>query len=265
VYVCSPVHAHAAAVEIIAATGKAILIEKPFATSATEAEAMFACANRHNVFLMEAMWTRFLPAWQQIRTLVDGGRIGEVRAVSASLGYPIVGGTRDDSLLDPTKGGGTLLEVGVYPAQVLQSYLGTPTEVEAVIIESDSGADLNVVAALRFGEKVASMQSSMTQMLPCSASISGTFGIIQVPAMFHAARRYEIHTLNGDRYDPFSVDLVAAEPDIGPLAYQAIHVADRIAQGETESDVMSPGDTVATLRIIDAIRESARSRSTLDS
>jgi len=265
VYVCSPVHAHAAALEVIAAAGKAVLIEKPFATCAAEAEAMFATAKRHEVFLMEAMWTRFLPAWQQIRALVDAGRIGEIRGASASLGFPIVGGARDNFLLDPAKGGGSLLEVGVYPAQFLQGYLGTPTAVAAAVIESETGVDLSVAAALTFGDKVASMQSSMTQLLPCSATISGTFGIIHVPAVFHAARRFEIHTLDGDAAHPFSVELVDAEPSIDPLAYQAIHVAERIAQGEAESDIMSPGDTVAALRIIDAIRESGRSRSTSDS
>ena len=88
VYVCSPVDAHAAAVEVIAAAGKAILIEKPFATSAAEAEAIFATAERHKVFVMEAMWTRFLPAWQQIRALIDGGRIGEINARSGQSRLP---------------------------------------------------------------------------------------------------------------------------------------------------------------------------------
>lgn len=261
VYVCSPVYAHAAAVEVIAAAGKAILVEKPFATSAVEAEAIFATAEQHDVFLMEAMWTRFIPAWHQIRALVDAGRIGEVRSISASIGFGIVGGPRDEYLLDPAKGGGSLLEIGVYPVQLLQDYLGMPTQVEATIVESESGVDLSVAAGLTFGDKIASVQSSIAQLLPNSASISGTAGIIQVPAFFHAARSFEIHTLNGTAEHPFSVERVDAEPDIGPLAYQAIHVAERIAKGETESDIMSPDDTVATLRIIDTIRESAHSRS----
>ena len=79
--------------------------------------------------------TRFLPAWQQIRALIDGGRVGEINAVQASLGFPILGGTRDDFLLDPSRGGGSLLEVGVYPAQLLQGYLGTPTGVAAAVVE----------------------------------------------------------------------------------------------------------------------------------
>ena len=265
VYVCSPVYAHAAAVEVIAAAGKAILIEKPFAINAAEAEAIFATAKRHNVFVMEAMWTRFLPAWKQIRALVDGGRIGEIRAVSASFGFSLLGSGRDDYLLDPAKGGGSLLEIGVYAVQLVQDYLGTPSRIEAVIRESEKGADLDVAAALTFGDKIATVQSSMTQLLPSSAALSGTSAIIHVPAFFHAARRFEIHTLDGDAVHPFSVELVDAEPKIGPLAYQAIHVAERIAQGETESDIMSPDDTVATLRIVDAIREAARSRSTSDS
>lgn len=263
VYVCSPVHAHSAAVEVIAAAGKAVLVEKPFAISAAEAELMFATARRRKIFLMEAMWTRFLPAWQQIRALVDGGRIGEVRAASANFGFRVVGGPRDDFLLDPAKGGGTLLEIGVYPVQLIQDYFGTPTQVEAAIIESETGVDLSVAAALTFGDKIASIQSSITQMLPSSATISGTSGIIQVPPFFHAARRFEIYTLDGDAERPFSVEPVDAEPAIGLLAYQAIHVAERTAKGEIESDIMSPGDTVAVLRTIEAIRESARSRSTL--
>ena len=256
VYVCSPVHAHAAAVDVIAAAGKAILIEKPFATTAAEAEAMFATAKRHNAFLMEAMWTRFLPSWQQIRALVDGGRIGEIQAIQASLGFPILGGARDDFLLDPTKGGGSLLEVGVYPAQLLQGYLGIPTRVEAAAVESQTGVDISVAAGLTFGDTVATMQSSMTKWLPNTATISGSFGNIHVPPFFHGARRFEIRTLNGRMEDPyFTVELIEVETALGPLAYQALHVADRVEEGTTESDVMSPADTIATLRIIEAIRD----------
>jgi predicted dehydrogenase len=101
----------------------------------------------------------------------------------------------------------------------------------------------------------------MTQWLPNSATISGSFGNIHVPPFFHGAHRFEIRNLNGRTEDPFfTVELVEAAPDMGPLAYQAIHVAERVADGEIESDVMSPGDTVATLRMLEAIRESARSR-----
>ena len=259
VYVCSPVHAHAAAVDVIAAAGKAILIEKPFATSAAEAEAMFAIAKRHKIFLMEAMWTRFLPSWQQIRALVDGGRIGEVQAVQASLGYPILGGTRDDVLLDPTKGGGSLLEVGVYPVQLLQGYLGVPTKVDAAIVESQTGVDVSAAAALTFGDKIATIGSSLTQSLPNSATISGTYGSIYVPPFFHGAHRFEIRTLNGNTSDPyFTVEQVEAAPEMGMLAYQAIHVAERVAEGQIESDVMGPLDTIAALRIIDAVRDAGR-------
>ena len=259
VYVCSPVDAHPAAVQVIAPAGKAILIEKPFATSAAEAEAMFATAGRHNVFLMEAMWTRFLPAWQQIRALVDGGRIGEVHAVQASLGYRILGGARDEFLLDPARGGGSLLEVGVYPAQMLQGYLGAPTRVAAASVESETGVDLSVAAGLTFGDRVGSMQTSMTHWLPNTATISGTYGSIHVPSFFHGARRFDIHTLNGNTEDPyFSVERVEVATELGALAYQALHVAERVAAGATESDIMSPGDTVATLRILDEIRVAAR-------
>jgi predicted dehydrogenase len=261
VYVCSPVDAHAAAVEVIAAAGKAILIEKPFATSAAEAEAILATAARHKVFVMEAMWTRFLPAWRQIRALIDGGRIGEITGAQASLGFPILGGARDDFLLDPSRGGGSLLEVGVYPAQLLQGYLGSPTRVAAASVESESGVDLSVAAGLTFGDKVASMQTSLAQWLPNSATISGTYGSIHVPSFFHGARRFDIHTLNGNTEDPyFSVERVDVETELGPLAYQALHVGERVAAGETESDIMSPSDTVATLRMLDSIRDAARNR-----
>jgi predicted dehydrogenase len=266
VYVSSPVHAHAAALETIAAAHKAILVEKPFAKSADEAAAMFATARKYNVFAMEAMWTRFLPAWQRIRALVDGGRIGEVHAAHASLGFPILGGTRDDFLLDPVNGGGALLEVGVYPAQFLLSYLGSPTNVEAAIVESPMGVDLSVAAAFTFGDRTASMQSSMTQWLPNSATISGSFGSIHVPPFFHGARRFEIRTLNGRTEDPyFTVEPVEVETALGPLAYQALHVADRVSAGEIESDVMSPKDTIATLRIVETVRDAARSRAASDS
>lgn len=256
IYICSPVHAHADALEIVAGAGKAALIEKPFAPTAAEAIGMFAAAERQGTFVMEAMWTRFLPAWQQVDALIADGRIGEVQSVSASLGFPIIGGTRDRNLLDPGRGGGSLLEVGVYPAQLLQRHLGAPTQITALSVDSGTGVDLSVAASLRFGDKTATFQSSMTVMLPNSATIAGSAGSIIVPPFFHAAEHYEVHTLTGRMKDPFTVERFdAGFATIGPLAYQALHVADRVRAAQIDSDIMSPADTIASLHLLDAIRD----------
>lgn len=257
VYICSPVHAHAAAVEIVAAAGKAALIEKPFAVSAEEAAGMFRTARRHSTFVMEAMWTRFLPVWRGVDRLIADGAIGEVESVSASLGFPIIGGPRDSNLLDRGRGGGSLLEVGVYPAQLLQRYLGVPTQIVALQVDSDTGVDLSVAASLLFGGKTATFQSSMSAMLPNTATIVGSAGSVIIPPFFHAATKYEVHSLTGRMQDPFTVEVVDGGFDIGPLAYQALHVADRVDARQIVSDIMPPEDTIATLRLLDGIRESA--------
>src|SRR5215216_7626821 len=108
--------------------GKAVLCEKPFAINAGQAQAMIATARERGVFLMEAMWTRFLPHMVRLRELLAAGAIGEVRMLQADFGFR-TSFNPQSRLFDPALGGGALLDVGVYTISFAQMILGEPDRV----------------------------------------------------------------------------------------------------------------------------------------
>ena len=125
VYVASPHALHREHSLLCLEAGRAVLCEKPFALNATEAREVIASARSRGLFCMEAMWTRFLPAMRRLTELVDAGAIGELRMVTAQLGFP---SEPDPSsrLFDPALGGGALLDLGVYPLALASQLLGRP-------------------------------------------------------------------------------------------------------------------------------------------
>ena len=130
VYVATPHHRHHDDTIHALEAGKHVLCEKPLALSAAQANAMAAAARRHDRFLMEAIWSRFLPGYDALRSVLASGEIGEVLHVDASFGFrrPIDPAHR---LFDLALGGGALLDVGLYPVQLAHLVLGPPTAVSA--------------------------------------------------------------------------------------------------------------------------------------
>ena len=141
IYVATPNALHAEQALRIIGHGKAVLVEKPLATSVADAERIASAAAEQKCFVMEAMWTRFLPAVQAARRLVDGGAIGTVRKIDAELAY-----RRDEDagsrFFDPGLGGGAALDLGVYPVSLALHFLGRPAKVSGRWQASKSGVDL---------------------------------------------------------------------------------------------------------------------------
>ncbi len=96
---------------------KHVLCEKAFAINSNEASEMFDCAEKHDVFLMEGLWTRFFPAAKAIHEKIQSNHIGQVKNVSASFGFEVNDPTVKRRVIDPLLGGGALLDVGVYAIQ----------------------------------------------------------------------------------------------------------------------------------------------------
>src|SRR5918994_8019732 len=130
VYVATPHAQHAEVVDRAIDAGKAILCEKAFTTSLIDTEDLVRRARERGVFCMEAMWTRFNPLIVKASRIVVDGGIGEIRSISADLGFRA---QRDvaDRVWNPTLGGGALLDVGIYPVAFAQMLLGSPETVAA--------------------------------------------------------------------------------------------------------------------------------------
>ena len=123
VYVASLNHQHSYHTIQAIEAGKPVLCEKPFAANAMAAREVVDRARDRKVFCMEAMWSRFVPGMVRLRTLVRSGAIGQVRMLSAQIGYPFAI-ERTGRLWDPSKGGGAMLDLGVYPISLAIDLLG---------------------------------------------------------------------------------------------------------------------------------------------
>ncbi|GII28302.1 Gfo/Idh/MocA family protein [Planotetraspora mira] len=248
VYVAVPHSGHRDAAVAAIEAGKAVLVEKPFTINRAEAEELVKLARAKGVFLMEAMWTRFLPHMVRIRELLAQGRLGDLRQVNAALG---VWFEKDPAhrMFDPHLGGGALLDLGVYPVSFASMVLGEPTTVLGAAQFGDTGVDAQTTVVLQYGQgRQSVLATSMEAWLPNRASISGTDARIEVDHMFFTPKSFTLTTRTGavERYD-FPVEGSG-------LRLQAEEVARCVRDGLLESPVMPLDETCQIMGTMDEVR-----------
>ncbi|PJF45754.1 MAG: dehydrogenase, partial [Candidatus Thermofonsia Clade 3 bacterium] len=149
IYVATPHSLHHANTLLALQHGKHVLCEKPFAINAAQAQEMVDAARSAGLFLMEAMWTRFLPIMVETRRLIAEGAIGKVQMIQADFGFR-ASFNPASRLFDPALGGGALLDVGVYPISLASMLLGRPDRIAAVATLGATGIDENTGVLLGF-------------------------------------------------------------------------------------------------------------------
>ncbi|MGW2448228.1 Gfo/Idh/MocA family protein [Streptomyces sp. NPDC001675] len=252
VYVATPHAAHRAAAGLCLTAGRNVLCEKAFTLNAREAGELVALAKEHDRFLMEAMWMYCNPLVRRLKALVDDGAIGEVRTVQADFGLagPFPAAHR---LRDPELGGGSLLDLGVYPVSFAQLLLGEPDAVAASAVLSPEGVDLQTGALLSWESgALASLHCSIAGGTGTTASVTGSLGRIDIPAGFFHPERFVLHR-DGRDSEEFTAD-----PADGPrtsLRHEAAEVMRALRAGERESPLVPLDGSLAVMRTLDAIRE----------
>ena len=247
VYVASPHARHAADTRLFLAAGTHVLCEKPCALDRAEGESMVAEARARGRFLMEAMWTRFLPAYVALRDLLGEQRVGDPRLVEASFGFrrPVDPLHR---LFARELGGGSLLDLGIYTAQLIASVLGHPDRIVAQGHIGETGVDEQVVAVLHHpGGRLGVMQTASRTVLPCSARITGTDGWIEVPPFMHAPDHLVVGAAG-------VTERIEVPWEGEGLRFQAVEVHRCVRAGLTESPVMPLDETLALAGTLDAVR-----------
>ncbi|HEX4978079.1 MAG TPA: Gfo/Idh/MocA family oxidoreductase [Nocardioides sp.] len=247
VYVASPHALHHEHVLLALEAGKPVLCEKAFTLTEQQAAELVAEATARELFLMEAMWMRCHPLVRRLQQLLATGELGTVRQVRADLGFR-VDAPPTDRLLDPTLGGGALLDMGIYPLTFSRLFLGEPDHVAAAATLAPTGIDLDVVLALTHpGGGVSALTASMTAPTPRSASIATDRGRFDVPAPFHHPA--SATWVSGDHTETLS------EPVLGTgLAHEAIEVVRCLRSGEVQSPLVPHEETLAVMRMMDRIR-----------
>jgi dihydrodiol dehydrogenase / D-xylose 1-dehydrogenase (NADP) len=246
VYVATPHTFHKEHTILCLNNGKHVLCEKPFAINKKEAEEMAAAAKTKGLFLMEAMWTRFLPVIGKIRELLAGKAIGDVWMLTADFGFrPRFDPTA--RLFDPALGGGSLLDVGVYSvAMAFMVFNRRPSTLVSTAFLGATGVDEQAAAILRYDRgEIALLSSSISADTANEANIFGSAGSIRIPQFWRAVKATVSARDKKEIAIPFRAN---------GYEYEAEEVMRCIRDGKTESDAMPLTESLAVMETMDSMR-----------
>jgi len=247
VYVATPHGQHHDVVRTLLEADKHVVVEKSFTVHAREAEDLVALARERGRFLMEAVATRFLPAYQRALDVVASGELGEIRHVQADIGLPMAGDPRR-RLWDPEDGGGALLDLGVYPFTWAFGALGPAASVQASGVLNEEGVDELAALTLGYdGGALAQLTSSFVAHAGRSATFAGGEGTLRTEGPLTAPTGFTVVRPDGVRIERIE----AAGPR---YAYELREATRCVQQGLGESATMPLADTVAMLRLFDEAR-----------
>lgn len=247
VYVATPHSAHVAATSILLNAGKPALTEKPISLDVAGAMTLVELSRARQVFLMEAMWTRFFPAVRHALDLVDDGAIGRVTSVHSDFGFA----APDDPthrLHAKALGGGATLDLGVYPVTITHLFLGAPDEVRAWADLGPEGTDRNT--AMVFGYEsgaTATVTCSLVGQSPTIAVITGSEGFIELPSRFFMPRQVVLHRDDKAEVREFPVEGRGYH-------LEAAEVHECLRAGRLESETMPHSETLSVMTTLDRVR-----------
>jgi len=182
VYIATPHTMHKENCILCLEAGKAVLCEKPFTINADEASTVVELSRQKQLFCMEAMWMRFFPVMEKVRSLIQSNAIGDIRMVVASLGF-LAHNDPDHRFFNPALGGGALLDLGVYPLSFIFQLLGKPASIVSNANIGITGVDEQAAAILGFEQgRLAVFTTSLRTNNINDATIMGTKGQIRIHA-----------------------------------------------------------------------------------
>jgi len=248
VYVASPHTEHMANAMLALNAGKGVLCEKAFTINRVEAERVVVLARSKKLFLMEAMWTRFMPALAEVQRIIASGEIGTVNQVSADFGFKADVGP-EHRLFNPALGGGALLDLGIYPLSIAAALLGPVASVTAQAEMGPTGVDVNTAFILRHARGgLSSCACSITTLSPVELTVAGERGFIRMNTRFHHAQSITVTRADG-------AARTVPTPFLGNGYVHEIIEAQRCFHaGLLESPGMPLDETLALMGVMDDIR-----------
>jgi predicted dehydrogenase len=247
IYVATPHPMHFANASLALERGKPVLVEKAFTINGQEARDLVALARAKNLFLMEAMWTRFLPHIVALRELVARGDLGELVNIEADHGkwFALDPGFR---LFAPELGGGAVLDLGVYPISFASMLLGRPERVTALIEPAFTGVDGQTSMVFGYADRAQALLSCTSLARTATrACVSGTLARVEVEGDFYAPTSFTVITKDGER-ERFSFETRGRG-----LNYQAQEVARCLREGLLESEGMPLDESISIMETIDEV------------
>lgn len=247
VYVATPHGLHYEHMLQILDAGKHILCEKAFTLNRKQAAEIFAKAKEKGLFVMEAMWTRFLPTIQDVLKIVQNGEIGEIIQIDAAFCFE-ASKDPEGRHLNLALGGGALLDVGIYPITMANLVLGSPTSIESEVRLHSSGVDISETITYLYPEAEVFLKAGFDEDLPRDAFLYGTTGYIQIPH-FNGAERAIVFDRNHK-----IVKVIEHKHLVNGLEYEIFETVRCIKKKALESQIMSHETTLEILAQMDQLR-----------
>jgi predicted dehydrogenase len=248
VYIGTPHPLHRENSLLCLEAGKAVLCEKPFAINAAQTEEIINLARQKQLFLMEAMWTRFLPALVRVRELLASQVLGQARILTADFGFRAQFDPQH-RLFNPELGGGALLDVGVYPVSLASMVFGPPTRIASLAHLGPTGVDEQAAVVLGHEDgQMAILSASITISTPQEAILAGSEGQIKIHSPWWKPTKLTL-SVSGQEDDLIEMPFTG-----NGYHYEAAEVMSCLRAGKLESDVMPLDETLSIMQTLDNIR-----------
>ncbi len=245
VYIATIHPVHLSCAEIFLKNKKHVLCEKPLCINEKEASRFIECAKENGVFLMEALWTRFLPAVREAVKMAKSGEIGELLGTDIDFSFRVSDKTKSRTYKNELAGG-ALLDVGVYTLNLASMLFGYDCQISASSL-NENNVDVYTSMKLKYQNAIANLSCAICARKPCDAYIYGTDGYIHLTSFYTAK---EFFLVKGDEKTAFEY------PYIGNgFEEEIIEATNCILDGKTESSIMSLNDSYNITKQMDAIRK----------
>ena len=249
VYVANTHNFHYESVKLCLQHHKHVLCEKPITLNATQAAELYTLARKNNCFLMEAVWTRFLPAIRMLQKVLSDNTIGDVLTLRADFNI--------NHKLDPSHrlrnkalAGGALLDLGIYPITLSYIVFGeAPENIKSSAVMDSTGVDERSFYLFEYSDgRRASLSSGYSHVAPTEAVIAGSTGYIRVPH-FLGAQEFTVYA-EGLEPQTFRYPFDARED----FSFEIQHMHDCIERGLTQSPIMSQDESIQVMETMDTLR-----------
>jgi len=227
--------------------GKHVLLEKPFTINAQEAKEIADLARTKKLFVMEAMWSRFLPSMDAIFEVINSGQLGEIQAVMADHSQQLMHVPR---MTEIEMGGGALLDLGIYPISFAHRIFGKPDSIVArgTLTANKVDSMTSMIFTYKGGAQAA-LTTCFYAAGPVTASVIGTEGRIEIDKSFYNQASFTVYNKQGEVVERYE-HKIAGEG----RQYQAMHTEKCIAESLIESPIMSLDESIEIMQVMDDIR-----------
>ena len=247
VYIATPHSSHKEYALLCLNHKKAVLCEKPLAMNSQDVEEMILVAKTNNVLLMEALWTYFLPHYQFVLSELKSGKYGAITKLEADFGFrPKFDET--SRVFKKALGGGSLLDIGIYPIFAALSTLGKPIDLEAKAVFFDNGADASCDIIFNYYNGVkAFLKSTLLEQTPTEAVFYCERGIIKINSRFHAPSTVTVTSDGNETTHDFGYDTIGYN-------FEIQHFNELLRHDKTESPIMTHDFSRNLMLILDDVR-----------